>query len=106
MPIFFYHLCKVSFVSKDYNRIDKLARAARAFLTSVAVDGSYIGIVDFDSIGVKQSGLTLINSDDTRDSLANLVPTEADGGTCIGCDLETALEVKPLEFIRALNQGV
>ncbi|KAJ8047303.1 Calcium-activated chloride channel regulator 1 [Holothuria leucospilota] len=77
----------------DYNRIDKLARAARAFLTSVSVDGSYIGIVDFDSIGVKQSGLTLINSDETRDSLANLVPTEADGGTCIGCGLETALEI-------------
>lgn len=87
------------FYFKNYNRIDKLARAARSFLTSIAVDGSYIGIVDFDSIGVKLSGLTLINSDKTRESLAKLVPTEAGGGTCIGCGLEAALEVKLLDVL-------
>lgn len=75
------------------DRISKLAGSARNYVTSVAVDGSYIGIVDFDSTGKKLSGLTLIDSDQARRDLAQLIPTEAAGGTCIGCGLETALEI-------------
>ncbi|KAJ8022288.1 Calcium-activated chloride channel regulator 4 [Holothuria leucospilota] len=75
------------------NRYLKLADAARNFITSVALDGSYIGIVDFDSDGLIIEYLTLIDSDETRHMLAKRVPEDADGGTCIGCGLEKGLEV-------------
>lgn len=88
MEVLSHSLCQ------DYNRISKLASSARNFITSIAVDGSFVGIVDFDSIGKRLSGLTLIDSDDTRRNLASLIPTTAQGGTCIGCGLKTALEVR------------
>ncbi|PIK44469.1 putative calcium-activated chloride channel regulator 4-like [Apostichopus japonicus] len=75
------------------DRYFKLSSSARNFITSVAVDGSYVGIVDFDSSGKRISGLTLIDSDNTRRQLASLVPVDASGGTCIGCGLEVALGI-------------
>ncbi|PIK57832.1 putative calcium-activated chloride channel regulator 1-like [Apostichopus japonicus] len=75
------------------DRYLKLASSARNFITSIAVDGSYVGIVDFDSSGKRISGLTLIDSDHTRRQLAELVPVDANGGTCIGCGLEVALGI-------------
>ncbi|KAJ8022284.1 Calcium-activated chloride channel regulator 4A [Holothuria leucospilota] len=75
------------------NRYLKLADAARNFITSVALDGSYVGIVDFDSDGVIIEDLTMIDSDETRHRLAESVPEDANGGTCIGCGLQKGLEI-------------
>lgn len=85
---------------QSFNRISKLASVSRSFITTIAAEGSYIGIVQFTSEGTRLSGLTLIDSDDTRNELAGLIPTSAVGGTCIGCGLETALQVKVWKWIR------
>ncbi|PIK45473.1 putative calcium-activated chloride channel regulator 1-like [Apostichopus japonicus] len=75
------------------NRISKLASVSRNFITNVVVDGSHIGIVQFSNRGIRLSGLTVVDSDDTRQKLADLIPTDASGSTCIGCGLEIALEI-------------
>ncbi|KAJ8017867.1 Calcium-activated chloride channel regulator 4 [Holothuria leucospilota] len=84
-------LCVVLFQTE--NRYLKLASAARNFITSVALDGSYGGIVDFDSYGVIIESRTLIKSDKTRHRLAVRVSEDASGGKCISCGLEKGLEV-------------
>lgn len=71
----------------------KLAAAARNFITSVAPDGSFIGLVDFDDEGKALSDLRKVTSPTQRRNLANLVPEDADGGTCIGCGMREALNV-------------
>ncbi|PIK56363.1 putative calcium-activated chloride channel regulator 1-like [Apostichopus japonicus] len=77
----------------DYNRIEKQAAATMNFIMTTAVDGISLGIVDFDSTGKQISGLVKLDSEDTRRKLAQKIPQEAQGGTCIGCGLEVALEI-------------
>lgn len=60
---------------------------------TVAAPGTFIGIVDFDTSARVLSNLVEMTSDDTRRSLAVLVPEDAGGDTCIGCGMNFALNV-------------
>ena len=56
----------------------------------------------FSSKSYLLSNLTLIN-DTTRQQLMKKVPRKGLRGTCIGCGLQTALEVRNLEFVIKLK---
>ncbi|XP_071846825.1 calcium-activated chloride channel regulator 1-like [Apostichopus japonicus] len=71
----------------------KLVDAARTYILTMAAQGTFIGIVDFDSDATTISALTEMTSDTVRRTLANLVPVDANGGTCIGCGMEEALKI-------------
>lgn len=75
------------------NRIRKQATLSQNFLLTGLVDGMSVGIVSFSRNGRILSSLVEIDSDETKRTLASKIPTEADGGTCIGCGLEMALEI-------------
>lgn len=75
------------------NRIDKVNSAATAFVNLVD-DGIWIGIVTFTGSPITRHALTQINTQADRDSLRNIFPVAAGGGTCIGCGLERGLEVR------------
>ncbi|XP_071846823.1 calcium-activated chloride channel regulator 1-like [Apostichopus japonicus] len=79
------------------DRYLKLADAARTYIMTVAAPGTFIGIVDFDSDATIISYLTEMTSDTERRTLANLVPEDAKGGTCIGCGMEEALNILTAE---------
>ncbi|XP_055521019.1 calcium-activated chloride channel regulator 1-like [Leucoraja erinacea] len=68
------------------NRINKLQQAAKVFLLQIIEDGSHVGIVSFHSAAFTDSKLKLIDGDDARNELVQLLPTTASGGRniCIG----------------------
>lgn len=75
------------------SRYLKLADAARTYIMTVAPPGTSVGIVDFDSDYYIISPLTELTSDQVRIDLSRQVPEDANGGTCIGCGMEGALNV-------------
>ncbi|XP_032883724.1 calcium-activated chloride channel regulator 1-like [Amblyraja radiata] len=68
------------------NRINKLQQAAKVFLLQIIEDGSHVGIVSFHSAAFTDSKLKLIDGDDARNELVQLLPATASGGRniCIG----------------------
>ena len=99
------------------NRIGKFYEAARRWIRYEIPDGSELGIVEFkykilqllfkvlrhnhfvktknSDRAITKANLTVINSG-TRPVLMNVVPSRANGGTCIGCGLLSALVVHQL----------
>ncbi|XP_042884903.1 calcium-activated chloride channel regulator 1-like [Penaeus japonicus] len=75
----------------SYDRIVKLQRAARRWILHEVSMGSSVAIIKFTSTATLVSGLTPINSDATRQSLAQRIDIGAGGGTCIGCGLQMAI---------------
>ncbi|PIK45852.1 putative calcium-activated chloride channel regulator 1-like [Apostichopus japonicus] len=75
------------------NKHLKLADAARSYILTIAAPGTFIGIVDYDSQATIVSYLQEMTSDTDRRTLADLVPVDAYGGSCIGCGLEEALNI-------------
>ncbi|XP_052783512.1 calcium-activated chloride channel regulator 1-like [Mya arenaria] len=55
-------------------------------------DDSYLGIVWFSSSASVKKAITKVDSKATRDALVNALPTNPDGGTCIGCGLKLAID--------------
>ncbi|XP_066297322.1 calcium-activated chloride channel regulator 4-like [Branchiostoma lanceolatum] len=56
-------------------------------------DGSHVGMAKFHSWAERLTDLTEILTEADRQELADTVPNEASGGTCIGCGLVEALEI-------------
>eukprot|EP00058_Branchiostoma_floridae_P006234 XP_002591722.1 hypothetical protein BRAFLDRAFT_80817 [Branchiostoma floridae] len=56
-------------------------------------DGSHVGMVKFHQWATRLLDLTEIATEEDRQEIADAVPNEASGGTCIGCGLTEALEV-------------
>ncbi|XP_071484704.1 calcium-activated chloride channel regulator 1-like [Diadema antillarum] len=78
----------------SFNRIYKLIQSSAIFIRHYIPAGSNLGIVTFQSYASVNANLTLVQEDDSsRDDLVNALPTFATGGTCIGCGIETALDV-------------
>ncbi|XP_071846826.1 calcium-activated chloride channel regulator 1-like [Apostichopus japonicus] len=75
------------------DRYLKCADAVRTYISTMAAPGTSIGIVDFDSDATIVSYLQEMTSDTVRRTLANLVPEDANGGTCIVCGMEAALNM-------------
>ncbi|KAK4015731.1 hypothetical protein OUZ56_030705 [Daphnia magna] len=76
----------------DYDRITRLNEAARRWIKYDITEGTSLGIVKFSTSATMLSDLTVVN-DDTRQQLMDKVPNYTEGGTCIGCGLQIALDI-------------
>lgn len=77
------------------DRANRLASAVRSYLTSTISEGCRVGVIDFDDLGKTLSTLRDVDSESTRQQLAGLIVGDANGGTCIGCGIESALNIIP-----------
>nr|XP_060628644.1 calcium-activated chloride channel regulator 1-like [Anolis sagrei ordinatus] len=77
----------------SYNRINRLKQAAELFLLQIIEMGSWVGIVTFHSIALRQTGLRQITNDAVRESLKNNLPTTASGGTNICAGVREGFQV-------------
>lgn len=69
-------------------------QASRLFLLQTVEQGSWAGMVTFDSAAYVQSELIQLNSGADRDLLINRLPTVSAGGTSICAGLQTAFTVR------------
>ncbi|KAG8525157.1 Calcium-activated chloride channel regulator 4, partial [Galemys pyrenaicus] len=65
------------------NRLNRMNQAARHFLLEIIENGSFVGMVRFDSSASVLSDIIQITSKKERDTLVGLLPKEAKGGTDI-----------------------
>ena len=72
-------------------RIERLASDAHVYINCVVSDGTYVGVVKFNSSAETVKPLTLI--DGNREELAQSAQQSPGGGTCIGCGILKAIEV-------------
>eukprot|EP00069_Balaena_mysticetus_P003095 bmy_16486T0 len=78
---------------KGSNRLNRMNQAAKHFLLQTVENGSWVGIVDFDSTSHIKSKLIQIISNNERRKLLESLPTEASGGTSICSGTESAFQV-------------
>ncbi|CAD7683099.1 unnamed protein product [Nyctereutes procyonoides] len=75
------------------DRLKRLNQAGKLFLLQIVEQGSWVGMVTFDSVAQVQSELIQINSGRERDALTKSLPTVATGGTSICSGLRSAFAV-------------
>ncbi|CAK7304014.1 Calcium-activated chloride channel regulator 1 [Vulpes lagopus] len=75
------------------DRLKRLNQAGKLFLLQIVEQGSWVGMVTFDSVAQVQSELIQINSGTERDALTKSLPTVATGGTSICSGLRSAFAV-------------
>ncbi|KAM6167936.1 calcium-activated chloride channel regulator 4-like [Erethizon dorsatum] len=75
------------------NRLNRMNQAAKQFLLQTVENGSWVGMVQFDSVASIKSELIQIRSDSERDALLKSLPTQAIGGTSICTGIRTAFQV-------------
>uniref|UniRef100_A0A8C4M8R1 Calcium-activated chloride channel regulator 1 n=1 Tax=Equus asinus asinus TaxID=83772 RepID=A0A8C4M8R1_EQUAS len=79
--------------SMSFNRLNRMNQAAKHFLLQTIENGSWVGMVHFDSTALVISNLTQIISSNERNKLLESLPTEAVGGTSICAGIKSAFEV-------------
>ncbi|XP_036112336.1 calcium-activated chloride channel regulator 4 isoform X1 [Molossus molossus] len=77
----------------DYNRLNRMNQAAKLFLLQTIENGTWVGMVHFDSNAIVKSGLIQIISTNEKDKLLSSLPTAANGGTSICAGIESAFQV-------------
>ncbi|XP_004480963.2 calcium-activated chloride channel regulator 1 [Dasypus novemcinctus] len=75
------------------DRLKRLNQAGKLFLLQIIEQGSWVGMVTFDSAAYVQSDLIQIQSATERDVLTKRLPTTASGGTSICSGLRSAFTV-------------
>ncbi|XP_070557787.1 calcium-activated chloride channel regulator 1-like [Ptychodera flava] len=75
------------------NRINNLNQMSTKFIMATVPDGHFVGIVLFESEASISAHLTELQGIHVRQSLAESLPNSTSGGTCIGCGLESGIEV-------------
>ncbi|XP_057570115.1 calcium-activated chloride channel regulator 1 isoform X2 [Hippopotamus amphibius kiboko] len=75
------------------DRLKRLNQAGKLFLLQTVEQGSWVGMVTFDSAAYIKSELVQINSATERDTLTRSLPTAASGGTSICSGLRSAFTV-------------
>ncbi|XP_021545829.1 calcium-activated chloride channel regulator 1 [Neomonachus schauinslandi] len=80
------------------DRLKRLNQAGKLFLLQIVEQGSWVGMVTFDSAAYVQSELVQINSAAERDALTKSLPTVATGGTSICTGLRSAFAVIRKKF--------
>ncbi|XP_052034783.1 calcium-activated chloride channel regulator 1 [Apodemus sylvaticus] len=75
------------------NRLNRMNQASRLFLLQTVEQGSWVGLVTFDSAAYVQSELIQLNSGAERDQLIGHLPTVSAGGTSICSGLQAAFTV-------------
>ena len=76
----------------------KMISAAANYITSIVIEGSHIGVVEFEATATVLHNLIEVYSDDHRASLLDALPKDVTGATGIGAGLNSALEVMLLFF--------
>ncbi|XP_036916822.1 calcium-activated chloride channel regulator 4 [Sturnira hondurensis] len=79
-----------SMASSD--RLNRMNQAAK-FLLQIIGNGTWVGMVHFDSTAYITSELIQIISTKERETLSKLLPTAADGGTSICAGIQSAFQV-------------
>ena len=69
-------------------------QAAKHFLLQTIENGSWVGMVHFDSTAYIKSNLIQIISSKERNNLLESLPTTANGGTSICAGIKSAFQVK------------
>ncbi|XP_006831134.1 PREDICTED: calcium-activated chloride channel regulator 4-like [Chrysochloris asiatica] len=77
----------------SFNRLNRMNQAAKHFLLQTIENGSWVGIVAFDSTAHIKSKLTHITGSNERIKLSESLPTEASGGISICSGVKTAFQV-------------
>ncbi|XP_004639339.1 calcium-activated chloride channel regulator 1 [Octodon degus] len=80
------------------DRLNRMNQAGKLFLLQTVEDGSWVGLVTFDSRAQVQSQLIQIKSSTNRNTLAKGLPTTASGGTFICSGLRSAFTVIRSKF--------
>ncbi|XP_053404614.1 calcium-activated chloride channel regulator 1-like [Mercenaria mercenaria] len=80
------------------SRITKLYQAGEYVIQTKIPDDSWLGIVWFNSTSSIMKNMTQVTSQQVRDELVSSLPQYASGGTCIGCGIESALEILTAKF--------
>ncbi|XP_059232992.1 calcium-activated chloride channel regulator 1-like [Mustela nigripes] len=80
------------------DRLNRLNQAGKLFLLQIVEQGSWAGMVTFDSAAHVQSELVQINSAAERDALTKRLPAVAAGGTSICSGLRSAFAVIRKKF--------
>ncbi|XP_002919432.1 calcium-activated chloride channel regulator 1 [Ailuropoda melanoleuca] len=80
------------------DRLKRLNQAGKLFLLQIVEQGSWVGMVTFDSAAHVQSELVQINGATERDALTKSLPTVASGGTSICSGLRSAFAVIRKKF--------
>ncbi|KAM9241773.1 LOW QUALITY PROTEIN: calcium-activated chloride channel regulator 1-like [Dugong dugon] len=75
------------------DRLNRLKQAGQLFLLQTVEQGSWVGMVAFDSAAYVKSELIQIRSSTDRDVLIRSLPTAASGGTSICSGLRSAFTV-------------
>ncbi|XP_004639372.1 calcium-activated chloride channel regulator 4-like [Octodon degus] len=75
------------------NRLNRMNQAAKHFLLQTVENGSWVGMVQFDSVASITSELIQIRNNSERDTLLKNLPTVALGGTSICAGIRTAFQV-------------
>nr|XP_012602989.1 calcium-activated chloride channel regulator 4 [Microcebus murinus] len=75
------------------NRLNRMNQAAEYFLLQIIENGSWVGMVHFDSSATVQSELIQIINSTERNKLVKSLPTNANGGTSICSGIRSAFEV-------------
>ncbi|XP_037671976.1 calcium-activated chloride channel regulator 1 [Choloepus didactylus] len=75
------------------DRLKRLNQAGKLFLLQTIEQGSWVGMVTFDSTAYVQSELRQIHSATDRQALTRRLPTTAAGGTSICSGLQSAFTV-------------
>ncbi|XP_062962533.1 calcium-activated chloride channel regulator 1 [Cynocephalus volans] len=78
---------------KTGDRLNRLNQAGKLFLLQTVEQGTWVGMVTFDSAAHVQSELIQINGGTDRDTLTRRLPTVAAGGTSICSGLRLAFTV-------------
>uniref|UniRef100_A0A5F9DMM5 VWFA domain-containing protein n=1 Tax=Oryctolagus cuniculus TaxID=9986 RepID=A0A5F9DMM5_RABIT len=83
-----------SMASSD--RLNRMNQAAKYFLLQIVENGSWVGMVHFDSTATVKSQLIQIKSSSERNQLLQSLPTVAAGGTQICLGIRAAFQVKAM----------
>uniref|UniRef100_A0A452T457 Calcium-activated chloride channel regulator 1 n=1 Tax=Ursus maritimus TaxID=29073 RepID=A0A452T457_URSMA len=77
-----------------FNRLNRMNQAAKHFLLQTIENGSWVGMVHFDSTANIKSNLIQIISSKERNNLLESLPTAANGGTSICAGIRAAFQVR------------
>jgi len=77
------------------NRMDRMRADVRTFLMNLDEIGEpvEVGMVEFESSARVLANMTLLETEDDLNKLIDAIPTVANGGTCIGCGILSAINV-------------
>ncbi|KAF0872920.1 CLCA4 regulator, partial [Crocuta crocuta] len=76
-----------------FDRLNRMNQAAKHFLLQTIENGSWVGMVHFDSAATVKSNLIQIISSKERNRLSESLPTAAGGGTSICAGIKSAFQV-------------